>query len=94
MLYYSLFYPYLEYCCEVWGNTNQQWFKKSRLLLHTLTKSDHQHVHCMSKAFDIVNVNSITNSYTPIYITKFIVNYNKGYKAYPTFDFLINSHAF
>ena len=28
VLYYSLFLPYLSYCCEVWGNTYSSNIKK------------------------------------------------------------------
>ena len=38
-LYFSLFYPHIDYCCEVWGNT----YKINIHSLFLLQKTNHSH---------------------------------------------------
>ena len=46
ILYYSLFYPHLEYCCEVWGILNYQatihcLYLLQTLVIRTITHSEY-----------------------------------------------------
>ena len=43
-LYYSLIYPYLTYCIEVWGNTHQTTLKKLLILQKKLLELSHIHI--------------------------------------------------